>query len=91
MLESMDKEEIKALRKAQYQAAKKARDNDPHYQALKAQVKEEQRARYRAFKAKQKQEKESARLKRQQEKDDLLIEAFGLEKLRLLKFDDHQN
>ncbi len=84
----MDKEQLKAMRKAAYQKAKAARDNDPEYQAMKTKVKEEQRARYRALKQKIKDEKEAARIERQRVKDELLMEAFGLkERLRLLKFD----
>ncbi len=84
----MDKEQIKALRKAAYQKAKAARDNDPEYQAMKAKANEERRARYKAHKEKLKSAKEADRLERQRKKDEALMEAFGLkEKLQLLKFD----
>lgn len=76
------------MRKAAYQKAKAARDNDPKYQAMKVQAKEERRARYQAHKQKIKDEKEAARRERQRIKDEVLMEAFGLkEKLTLLKFD----
>lgn len=84
----MDKEHIKAVRKAAYQKAKAARDNDPEYQAMKAKAKEERQSRYKAHKEKLKNAKEAQRLERQREKDEALMEAFGLkEKLQLLKFE----
>ncbi|MCA9508277.1 MAG: hypothetical protein KC505_07655 [Myxococcales bacterium] len=84
----MDKEKLKALRKAAYQKAKADRENDPEYQAMKAKVKEERKARYKAYKQQLKDAKEAARIERQRKKDQELMEIFNLkEKLQLLKFD----
>ncbi len=84
----MNKDELKALRKAAYQKAKEARDKDPEYLLLKEKMKEARKAHYQAFKKKLKEDKEAARLERQKARDEELMEAFGLkEKLRLIKFE----
>lgn len=86
--ERMNKEEQRALRKAAYQKAKAARDNDPAYQALKQKMKDEQKARYQAFKKKCNDEKKAARQERQKARDEVLMEVFGLkDQLRLLSFE----
>lgn len=83
----MDKEQLKEMRKLAYKKAKEKRDCDPEYLSMKQKAKEKRQALYQAHKEKIKKEKEEARLKRVKQRDEELIEAFGLEKLRLLKFD----
>lgn len=84
----MDKEEIKARRKEAYQQAKKQREEDPSYQAMKEKAKAMRKEQYQAFKKKIKDSKQQAKKARQAERDEELAKALGLfEQLRLLKFD----
>lgn len=69
----MTKEELRQKRKEAYQKAKAKRDADPRYQLLKEKVKQEQKAKYRAFKDQQKKEKLEAKQKRIAEKDAVLM------------------
>lgn len=67
------KDELRQKRKEAYQKAKAKRDADPRYQLMKEKVKEQRKAKYRAFKDQQKKEKLEAKQKRIAEKDAALM------------------
>lgn len=69
----MDKEQLRQKRKEAYQNAKAKRDADPRYQALKEKVKQERKAKYRAFQDGQKRTKLEAKQKKRAEKDAALM------------------
>jgi hypothetical protein len=72
----LDKQELRDKRKEAYQKAKDRRDADPRYQALKEQLKQDRKAKYRAFKGQQKKAKEEAKQKKRAEKDAALMAFF---------------
>lgn len=84
----MNKEELKMARKLAYQKAKKARDENPAYQALKQKYKEKRKELYRAQRDAQKAQKKAARCLEIKAKDEKLAQTcvFGT-KLELLSFD----
>lgn len=72
----LSKEEIRQKRKEAYQKAKAKRDADPCYQALKEKVKQDRKAKYRAFQDRQKRAKLEAKQKKRAEKDAALMALF---------------
>jgi hypothetical protein len=77
------KEALRLKRKEAYQKAKAKRDADPRFIALKEKLKEDRKAKYRAYKDAQKKAKLEAKEKRIDEKDAalmvLVIKASDLE------------
>ncbi len=71
----MNTKEASRLKKKKraYQKAKAKRDTDPRFIALKEKLKEDRRAKYRAFKDSQKKAKLEAKKKRIAEKDAALM------------------
>jgi len=86
--EELKKEELKKARKLAYEKAKKARDDNPAFQALKQKYKEQRKALYRAQADALKLRKKAARILEIKAKDEALAEACGFHtKLELLSFD----
>ncbi len=88
----MDKEEIKAKRRALYQEAKKRRDEDPNYLAQKERARAMRKEQYQAHKNKLKEEKKKLRAAEVSSRDEEIAKAAGIfEQLRLLKFDQEKS
>ena len=74
----MNKEELKMARRRAYQQAKKARDENPDYQALKQKYKEKRKALYKKQRDAQKAQKKAARCQAIKEKDQALALSCNL-------------
>ena len=79
------KEALRLKRKETYQKAKAKRDADPRFIALKEKLKQDRKAKYRAFKDAQKQANHETKQKKVAEKDaalmTLVMKGSGLNKL----------